>query len=228
MKKNLVAKPAFKRIAYCLDSAIRSKEIALLGLSPTGEITEDEDVHGYLMQKNVTMHLNQWLHTLKNKRHQYTHFGSLHEMIDIYGPVSLAQSEVILEWMVISGVIDSCAQLTGLQKSPSDSRWGSIDERRLFEALNGLNSFNQTNLVIDFRYNIIVTRINTRLSGQPDNLLAQFPILDIKKAYDLYPTEIEMNSLTQNEREVRLLQSQEREKAKTLSLAYIQQVFFPR
>ena len=212
--------PLFDRVAYNLNSALASKQIALLGVLPDGRISEDNFIRGDHMPQDVTKQVRSFFQDVASKKNSFTHLGSLNSEIDIYGPTTLAGTQTLLEWVVLSGVIDLHTELEQLCSRTSTSDW-NYGFLQLRNALNGVNNWNLLNMAIDFKSGIIITRDMSRLSANHYTSLAQYPMVELKKKYDLF---VKSRKLQIEHQRIRDLDKSE---AKALALKYLKETFFP-
>ena len=146
--------------------------VVSLGVAFEGEITYDYYHRDGYASVNRTTYLSKWFEYFKENKHKYYLCKSLHPRISIYAPISVPRA-ILLEYMVLSGVVDIETQLLALDPHVSNEIVMSADVRR---TLNGLNYENSTNMVLDFDHKLMIGRILTRLSANPYSPLAISPL----------------------------------------------------
>lgn len=218
-----MAKPnvaIFDRISFMAAYARANKKIAILGVRPDGAIIEDHEIRGDLLERNVSNEIDPFFKDIQQRKNDFADLGSLNKNIGIFGPISMARSNALLEWMVFSGVVDTYTQLEELR--------GGLplftDFYKLCNSLNGENNWNGQNMVIDFQHNLVIYRNMSRTSNEHNKYLAKYPIVELKRKHDLFVGE--RRKLRGKRKELREVLNAIQKKASKIAFDFLKELFF--
>ena len=210
--------PELRKIGHTVRYAMENKQLALLGVLPDGKMSEDHFIRGDHMPKDVTGDLDEYFKGIASRKNQFTQLPSLNDQITIYGPMKKTGSDALLEWTIFSGLVDL---LTGIRDLHPKVPSFDTEFTQIREALNGKNTWNLVNLVIDFKNDFLICRSMARLSSESYSSLAQDPFLTLIQKYNWFPVDEKTALRMQQFRDA------DTTSAKEIALAYLKKTFFP-